>query len=382
MEVNEVQLGDVLTLERIPVDVDPDAEYRQIGIKSFGNGIFHRDPCLGSDLSKLNYFEVHPGRLVVSNIMAWEGAIGISTENERDFVGSARFLSYRPANDIDIRYLNYYFQSPVGLSLIRSASTGTVARNQTLSPKNFEKTTVPLPALDEQRRVSDKLDKLISKLGTTVAVSPDLENTRQLATSGLDQILARWATGTVKVDDACTLVNDTVHPGDDPSPAREFVGLEHIAPHLGTRIGSRPLGDEKGRKIRFAAGDVLYGYLRPYLNKVWLSDRAGLCSVEQYVLRPNGIMPSELLAAGLRSKSTLDKVLNATHNLQLPRLRSGLLMAMEVPNIPRDRHKQAVADVNTFMQRVRGLDERQRHRDELLTTARPALFKAAFSGQL
>ncbi|MEU8576450.1 hypothetical protein [Streptomyces asoensis] len=382
MEVNEVQLGEVLTLERIPVDVDPDAEYRQIGIKSFGNGIFHRDPCLGCDLSKLKYFEVHPGRLIVSNIMAWEGAIGISTESEEDFVGSARFLSYRPTSDVDIRYLNYYFQSSDGLSLIRSASTGTVARNQTLSPKNFEKATVSLPAPDEQRRVSDKLDKLMSKLGTTVAVSPGAEDARQLAVTGLDQVLARWATGTVRVDDACTLVSDTVHPGDDPSPAREFVGLEHIAPHLGTRIGSRPLGDEKGRKFRFAAGDVLYGYLRPYLNKVWLSDRAGLCSVEQYVLRPNGIMPGELLAAGLRSKSTLDKVLNATHNLQLPRLRSGLLMAMDIPSIPRDRHKQATADINAFMQKVRTLDNRQRHRDELLTAVRPALLNAAFSGQL
>jgi len=215
-----------------------------------------------------------------------------------------------------------------------------------------------------------------------VAISPGAEDACQLALSGLDQVLARWATGTIRVDEVCELVSDTVHPGDDPSPAKEFVGLEHVESHFGVRTGSRPLGDEKGRKFRFASGDVLYGYLRPYLNKVWLSDRAGLCSVEQYVLRPNGVMPGELLSAGLRSKSTLDKVLDATHNLQLPRLRSGHLMAMEIPRIPRDRHKQAVADVNAFMQKVRTLDNHQRRRDELLTAVRPALLKAAFTGQL
>ncbi|MGW4065340.1 restriction endonuclease subunit S [Amycolatopsis sp. NPDC004747] len=161
---NKIRLGDVLTLERIPVDIDFDAEYMQIGIRSFGNGIFHRDPCLGRDLSKLKYFEIKPGRLIVSNIMAWEGAIGISTESEKGFVGSARFLSYRPTGDVDIRFLNYYFQSSNGISLIRSTSTGTVARNQTLSPNKFEKATVPLPPLDEQCRVSDKLDAAFARI--------------------------------------------------------------------------------------------------------------------------------------------------------------------------------------------------------------------------
>ncbi|MFE2426473.1 restriction endonuclease subunit S [Streptomyces sp. NPDC059373] len=382
MRLDSFRLGEILTLERIPVDVDLEMEYDQIGIKSFGNGIFHRDPCLGSDLSKLRYFEVHPDRLIVSNIMAWEGAIGLSTESEKGFVGSARFLSYRATGDVDLRYLNYYFQSTDGRSLIRSTSTGTVARNQTLSPKNFEKATVPLPAPDEQRRIANKLDTLTAKLNAIAAASPSSESARQLAVSGLDKVLARWATGTVRLDQTCTLVNDTVHPGDDPSPAKEFVGLEHIAPHFGTRTGSRAIGDEKGRKFRFAPGDVLYGYLRPYLNKVWLSDRAGLCSVEQYVIRPNGTMPGELIAAGLRSKSTLDKVLHATHNLQLPRLRSGLLLAMEIPEIPPEHHGQAAADVNAFMHKVRHLDDRQRHRDKVLASLRPALLNAAFSGKL
>ncbi len=158
MKVSEIRLGDVLELERIPVEVDPDAEYHQIGIRSFGNGIFHRAPCKGSELSKLKYFEVRPDRLVVSNIMAWEGAIAVSSPREEGFVGSARFLSYKAIGNVDIRYLDYFFQSPSGRSLIRSASTGTVTRNQTLSPKNFERSTVPLPQLHEQRSIADKLD--------------------------------------------------------------------------------------------------------------------------------------------------------------------------------------------------------------------------------
>ena len=55
-----VRVNDVLRLDRRPVKIDPLAEYEPIGIRSFGKGIFHYPPTLGTDLSKLRYFEVHP----------------------------------------------------------------------------------------------------------------------------------------------------------------------------------------------------------------------------------------------------------------------------------------------------------------------------------
>ena len=154
----KVLLGDVLALERIPVEPVPDQYYVQIGIRSFGNGIFHRDKVPGNELSKLRYFEVHSNRLIVSNIMAWEGAIAVSADSEVGCVGSSRFLSYARSGDVDLRYLNYYFQSKAGQALIRTTSTGTVVRNQTLSIKDFDSLKVPLPSLDRQHQVADMLD--------------------------------------------------------------------------------------------------------------------------------------------------------------------------------------------------------------------------------
>lgn len=153
-----VRLGDALILERIPIEPVADQYYIQIGIRSFGNGIFHRDKVPGSELSKLRYFEVHPNRLIVSNIMAWEGAIAVSGDSEAGCVGSSRFLSYAGSGDVDLRYLNYYFQSKAGQALIRTTSTGTVVRNQTLSIKDFESLRVPLPTMDRQREIADMLD--------------------------------------------------------------------------------------------------------------------------------------------------------------------------------------------------------------------------------
>lgn len=42
------------------------------------------------------------------------------------------------------------------------------------------------------------------------------------------------------------------------------------------------MADLTGRKPRFRKGDIVYGYLRPYLNKVWIAEFDGLCSVDQY----------------------------------------------------------------------------------------------------
>ncbi|MGW4175744.1 hypothetical protein [Streptomyces rubiginosohelvolus] len=378
-----MRVGDVLRMNRRPVDIQPESEYRAFGMRSFGRGTIRYVPTIGSGLTKLPHFKFNSNALVLSNIKAWEGAVGVTDEEDAKCVASSRFLFYEPrGEEVDVRYMRYFFLTRRGLGEIGKASRGSADRNRTLSIRAFEQIKISLPHPVEQRRIADKLDLLLTEQAKAMVQSPSVRDTQQLMTSGLDKVLGRWAQGFVRVDNVCRMVSDTVHPGADRGEATEFVGLEHIAPHFGERIGSRPLGEEKGRKFRFAPGDILYGYLRPYLNKVWLADQHGLCSVEQYVLRPTGGMPAELIAAGLRSKRTLDEVLGATHNLQLPRLRSGLLLAMEIPFIPPANQAQALADLEEFDKKVRELARAQQHRDEVLAALRPAVLDAAFSGRL
>lgn len=53
----------------------------------------------------------------------------------------------------------------------------------------------------------------------------------------------------------------------------------------------------------FKPGDVLYGRLRPYLNKVWLATFAGVCSTEFHVMRPFDVrtLRPEYLAVVMRT---------------------------------------------------------------------------------
>src|SRR5262249_50083173 len=143
-----------------PIDIDVAKVYRQIGIYSFGRGMIWRNPVPGAKLSKLRYFEVPEGALVLSNIQAWEGAIAVSTEADKDFIASQRFLSYIPASEaIDTNYLRYFFLSDSGHPLIQQASPGTMVRNRTLGRKAFEDLKIPLPAITDQRHIAGLLDR-------------------------------------------------------------------------------------------------------------------------------------------------------------------------------------------------------------------------------
>lgn len=381
MTVRHVRIGDVLELQRRPVEIDPLAEYVAIGIRSFGKGIFHYPPTAGNDLSKLRFFTMTPGELVLSNIKAWEGAIAVPSEAERGTIGSNRFLSYRPVGgEVDVSYIRYFLLSEAGLPLIQRASPGSADRNRTLAIGRFEALEIPLPSIDEQRGVVDYLNAFRGRVNSVSAVATRDERLGLITLPAVvDVVLGRWQTTSERVGDLVELVSDLVRPGDDPSPANTFVGLQHVESHSGRRIGETPIGGEKGRKFRFRPGDILYGYLRPYLNKVWVADRDGLCSVDQHVLRPVGDVPAEYIACALRSRSTLDEAIRLTHSLQLPRLRSGLLLDLRIPIPESSSSDAALEDLRKASERVLLLDAALRRRRACIDALEPAALNRAFS---
>lgn len=160
-----VQVRKVLRLERRPVEVELDREYTEVGIRSFGRGIFHKEPVLGLELGNKRVFFIKPGDLVISNVFAWEGAIAMASEAEAGTIGSHRFMTFLPVDDrIDIRWATWFFRSEPGLELIRRASPGSAGRNRTLAIDRFESLEIPLPPIDEQRHVAAHLDALAGRM--------------------------------------------------------------------------------------------------------------------------------------------------------------------------------------------------------------------------
>jgi hypothetical protein len=156
--VEQVRVGDVLELQRRAVKVEAAAQYREIGLRSFGRGVFHKEPVTGVDLGGKRVFEIHPGDLLLSNVFAWEGAVAVAGPPERGFIGSHRFMTYTPQAEVDVTYLSQYFVSEPGLRQLQGAPPGSAGRNRTLSIRAFEDLVIPLPDLATQRHIAARLD--------------------------------------------------------------------------------------------------------------------------------------------------------------------------------------------------------------------------------
>lgn len=188
MSVKWVPLGEILDLRRSRIEVDPQASYRQIGVRGFGRGLIDYPVVAGSELSKLDYFELEADRLVLSSIKAWEGAVALTSPEETGRVASNRFLTYAGGPKVELRYVLHWLCSEAGVAALGQVSPGSADRNRTLSRTGFLKIDLPLPPLSEQRRVADHLDGV-----ERAAVPPDLRELGALR----DRLVERATESTV-----------------------------------------------------------------------------------------------------------------------------------------------------------------------------------------
>lgn len=244
MTVERVRVGSVLALRRREVTIEPLAEYRLVGVYSFGKGIFHREAQAGAELGDYRFFSIDPGDLVLSNIQAWEGAIAYAEQRDAGTIGTHRFLSYVPVGDqIDTNWARWFFLSEPGMELIRQAAPGTVMRNRTLAIERFEALEIPLPPIEEQRRVAKQLHQLAVRAETLrglrvrtnvfrsaipASLRVQLELDTSLAPAALGDVL-ELVRDPVEIDLGATYVTIGV---------RSFgKGIFHYPPRLGAGIG-------------------------------------------------------------------------------------------------------------------------------------------------
>lgn len=105
----------------------------------------------------------------------------------------------------------------------------------------------------------------------------------------------------------------------------------------------------KSDKNRFRSGDVLYGKLRPYLNKVIVADEDGICTTEVLPVRGFcGLVPRFLMHA-LKRSDFLAYVNLKSYGMKMPRLgtEDGRLAVFPLP--PEAEQRRIVAKVDELM---------------------------------
>jgi restriction endonuclease S subunit len=242
--------------------------------------------------------------------------------------GSTEFHVLRPGKDLLAEWVHGYLLQSRVLQEAEAHFTGSVGQ-QRVPADYLASLCIPLPPLQEQKRITARMNEQLAVVERAATASSEAIHA---AAAVLPRLLGRMYTddvppGSLEVSlgELLELRKDVVHPRDNPRGAAHFVGLEHIESGTGRRLGGLAVRMENltGRKPRFYKGDIVYGYLRPYLNKVWLADSEGLCSVDQYVYRADvkKVRP-EYVAWFMRSPAFLRRAPISFTPGQLPRIRT------------------------------------------------------------
>ncbi len=160
------RMADIAPLIRREEQINLDASYPELGIRSFGRGTFHKPPLSGSEVGTKRLFRIEVGDLLFSNVFAWEGAIAIAQPEDSGRFGSHRFITCRAdATHATAEFLHFYFLTDDGLLKIRNASPGGAGRNRTLGLEKLMAIEAPLPPIATQQ----KFDALQAEVGALKA---------------------------------------------------------------------------------------------------------------------------------------------------------------------------------------------------------------------
>lgn len=125
-----------------------------------------------------------------------------------------------------------------------------------------------------------------------------------------------------------------------------YVGLENIESHTGRFIGSTEPLAVKSSTFKFSPKHVLYGRLRPYLNKVMLPEFEGHCSTEIFPLLPRPELSREFLQYWLISDAVVEKINATSTGARMPRANMNEVIDFEfaLPPLPEQHRIVAILD--------------------------------------
>jgi len=381
-----VPLGQFIAERKAFVTIQDLARYKRARVQWYGKGIVLRDEIDGSEIKTKRQQVIRDGEFVVAEIDAKEGGFGVTPKELDGAIVSSHYFVF----EIDKRqclpeFLTWFIRTN---SLQAQVTAQGSTNYSAVRPSQITEYIVPLPPLAEQRRIVARIEELARRVeearGLRRGAVEEAEALMGAASAQLFNNLEA-SNRVVPIGETFSFRNDLISPTDGKSGAIRFIGLQHVESHTGRRIGEDGwLAEElTGRKFKFSPGEIVYGYLRPYLNKVWIADCDGVCSVDQYVIRPKPErVDTSYLAHFMRSASFLRQAIEFTHNLLLPRLRTALLESIPIPLPSLPEQRRIVAYLDGLQGKVDELRRLQAETQKELDALMPSVLAKAFAGEL
>lgn len=160
-----------------------------------------------------------------------------------------------------------------------------------------------------------------------------------------------------------------------------YVGLKHVESQTMRLLDYAPASGMKSSSVRFNKGDVLYGKMRPYLNKVWLAEFDGLCSAEFLVFPKSAAFDNRFFAYRLNAQDFVNFA-NQQVSGERPRVDFDKLAKFEIVLAPKREQERIVAKLDELHKRIEAGETAAHHALKRVQSYRIAVLDAAVEGEL
>lgn len=163
--------------------------------------------------------------------------------------------------------------------------------------------------------------------------------------------------------------------------SEKYVGLEHLEKGGGL-IGFGDASTLKSAKSIFKPGQLLYGKLRPYLDKHVIVDFDGVCSTDILVYEESPLVEMRWFETWVSSDLFIEQANAGTKGINLPRVSDKYLAATPFPLPPIDEQKAVVEKLQSTNQKIDDVLDRLDQFLDQLPQQRASIIQAGVSGML
>lgn len=175
-----ISLSEVLQLVRREEAPQAGTVYRQVGVRLWGNGAYERESIDGSQTKYPALYRAVEGDIVVNKIWARNGSVAVIPHALDGTWGSAEFPLFSPdTTRLLPRWMHWITKSPWFWHECDEHAKGTSGKNR-IKPDQFLSIKIPLPPLEDQKRIATRIDAVQQKLNAVStlqdAIDKDVDN--------------------------------------------------------------------------------------------------------------------------------------------------------------------------------------------------------------
>lgn len=291
----------------------------------------------------------------------------------------------------NFKYLFYYVRSQKDAFI----NQGKGGAQPNISQEIIKSHLFPLPPLSEQQRIVERIESLFAKLDEAKQkVQDTLDNfeTRKavvLHKAFAGELTARWrkkhGVGMESwkeqlFKDTVTTIKDKFNPTIEKTSLK-YIGLEHIEKNAGI-TGFGTAKDIKSLKTVFRSGDILYGKLRPYLNKHDVAEFNGICSTDILVYRVPNLQTAKYINYFMDTETFISFAVSNSKGINLPRISAKEIggISVKIPSV--QEQTEIVHILDDFFAKEQQAREAVEGVPEQIDLIKKSILGRAFRGEL